>query len=134
MLRDKNAVGRADKWRKLDEAGRRKFLQTEIASLHDYEAVDVDPAALDVAEYYATPLDLAHAFDWIRRHTGPNDAGRPLLQVMGTELKFDRKTWPKNGKWYTFHAYFNTDKGKLKRDEMIAVVYKMLATIEAALK
>src|SRR5262249_23323876 len=119
--------------------------------------VDFDTAALDVAEWHATPLDMAHALDWIRRHTGPGDAGRPLLQVMGvsTVLKFDRKTWPvvackggsedqlicgnwllqhKNGKWYTFHAYFNTDKGKLKTKAVVAVGQKMFAVIEAAVK
>jgi beta-lactamase class A len=157
LLRDRKALGRADKWRKLDEAGRRKFLQTEFAGLHDYEAVDFDPAALDVAEWYATPLDMAHALDWIRRHTGPADAGRPLLHVLSvnTVLKFDRKTWPvvvgkggsedqlvcgnwllkhKNGKWYTFHVYFNTDKDKLEPKAAIGVGQKMLAAIEAVVK
>jgi hypothetical protein len=157
MLRDRKAPDRAAKWRKLDEVGRRKFLETEIVGLHDFEAMDFDPAALDVAEWYATPLDMAHALDWIRRHTGPGDAGRPLMQVMSvdTHLKFDRKTWPvvackggsedrlmcgnwllqhKNGKWYTFQIYFNNDKGKLKREAVIGVGQKMFTAIAAVVK
>jgi hypothetical protein len=158
MLRDRKAKGRGAKWRKLDEAGRRKFLQTEIAGLRDYEAVDFDTGAFDVAEWYATPLDMAHALDWIRRHTGPGDAGRHLLQVMCVDtgkLEFDRKIWPvvackggsedqllcgnwllrhKNGKWYTFHLYFNNDKGKLKLEAVLAVGQKMFATIDAVVK
>src|SRR5262249_7875441 len=51
LLRDKRAAGRAAKWRKLDEDGKRKFLDTEIAGLKDFTAVEVDSAALDVAEW-----------------------------------------------------------------------------------
>jgi beta-lactamase class A len=157
ILRDKKALGRAEKWRKLDEAGRREFLETEIAGLHDFEAMEFDAAAFDVAEWYATPLDMAHALDWLRRHTGPGDLGRPLLQVMSvdTKLKFDKKTWPvvafkggsedqlicgnwllrhKNGKWYTFHVYFNNDKAKLKPEAVLGAGQKMFATIDAVVK
>lgn len=157
MIRDKKAAGRGEKWRKLDEAGKRKMLDTEIAKLHDYEAADFDTTAFDVAEWYATPSDMAHSLDWLRRHTGPDDSGRALLQVMTveTKLKYDRKTWPfigfkggsedqvlcgnwllqhKNGKWYTFHVYFNNDKGKLKPEELGMVMQKMFAVIDAEVK
>jgi len=157
MLRDRKAPGRMEKWRKLDEAGKRKLLDTDIAKLHDFEATDFDTTAFDVAEWYATPLDMAHALDWLRRHTEQGKTGRPLLQVMSvdTKLKFDPRTWPivafkggsedqvlcgnwllqhKNGKWYTFQAYFNNDRAKLKPEEAGKAMQKMLDTIQAELK
>lgn len=157
MLRDKKAPARGDKYRKLDEAGRRKLLQTEVAGLHDYEAVDFDTTAFDLAEWYATPLDMSHALDWIRKHTAQGRAAQPLLGVLSVEpkVKFDPKVWQfvgfkggsedqllagnwlmqhKNGKWYTFHAFFNNKTQKLGREEVGKVVQKMFALIEAELK
>jgi beta-lactamase class A len=157
MIRDKKAAGRMESWRKLDEASKRKLLSGEIAKLRDFEATDFDTAAFDVAEWYASPLDMAHALDWIRRHTGQGQIGRPLLQVMAVapKLKYDQKTWPfvgfkggsedqilcgnwlmqhRNGKWYTFHVFFNNEMGKLKPDEVLKVIQKMFETIDAEVK
>jgi Beta-lactamase enzyme family len=157
MVRDKKAAGRLEKWRKLDEAGKRKLLDGEIAGLHDFEAVDFDTAAFDAAEWYATPLDMANALNWLRRNTAQGQTGRPLLQVMAVDpkLKYDKKTWPfvgfkggsedqllcgnwlmqhKNGKWYAFHLFFNNDKGKLNPDEALKVMQKMFAAIDAEVK
>lgn len=157
MLRDKKAAGRAEQWRKLDEAGKRKLLDGEIAKLHDYEATDFDTAAFDVAEWYATPLDMAHALDWLRRHTAQGQTGRPLLQVMtvDTKLKYDPKTWPfvgfkggsedqllcgnwllqhKNGKWYTFHLWWNNPAAKTDEKQLGAVLQGVFEAVSAEVK
>jgi hypothetical protein len=157
MIRDKKAPERAEQWRKLDEAGRRRFLDREIANLHDYSSLDFDTSAFDLAEWHASPLDMAHALDWLRKNTGEVQTGRPLLQILAVapKLKCDRKVWPfvgfkggsedqlicgnwllrnQNGKWYTFHAYFNSPKTKLRMDETVPVIQKMFDILNAEVK
>jgi beta-lactamase class A len=157
MLRDKKAASRAAKYQKLDEAGRREFLQAEIAGLHDYQATDFDAAAFDVAEWYASPLDMAHDLDWIRKHTTQGKPAESLRQVLSVDpkLKVDPKTWPyvgfkggsedrvlcgnwllqhKSGKWYTFHAFFNNKAENLKQEEIVKVLQKMFQIFEGEIK
>jgi beta-lactamase class A len=157
MIRDKKVPMRAAQWRKLDEAGRRKFLDTEVAGPQDYDALDFDTAALDVAEWYASPMDMAHALDWLRRNTAEGKMGRLLLQVttVDTKLKFDPAIWSfvgfkggsedqllcgnwllrhRSGKWYAFHVYFNSDKTKLKEEDVGKAMQKMLTLIEEEVK
>jgi beta-lactamase class A len=161
VIRDRKAPTRVEKYRKLDEAGRRKFLETDIAPLHDYDAVDFDPAAFDTVEWYATPMDMARALDWIRNHTtaatGSSRAAEPLRQVLTVDvkLKLDAMTWPfagfkggsedqvlagnwllqhRNGKWYTFHAFFTSKSKKLNPEELLKVMQKVFQIFEVELK
>jgi beta-lactamase class A len=59
MLRDKKRGMPGREYQKLDDAARRKFLAELDSGVPDYEALDFDTAAYNVAEWYASPIDMA---------------------------------------------------------------------------
>jgi beta-lactamase class A len=153
MLRDKRTPERQKTYRQLDEAGRRRYLKTHIAGLRDYEKLDFDTAAFDIAEWYATALDMARALDWIGRHAATDKPARLLREVLAVKpmLDHDAGTWPfvgfkggsedqllagnwllrhKSGKWYTFHVFCHSKDKKLDRKEMTEKVQAIFAIIE----
>lgn len=157
MLRDKKAAGRAATWKKLDEAGRRAFLREQIADLHDYEVVDFDTAAYDLAEWHASPMDMARTLNWLRLHTRPSDRAHPLRGVIAvtTQIEFDRKLWPyvgfkggseaqliagnwlmqhRDGRWFALNVAFNRPDGELSPPEIAKVLTEMVETIGASVK
>ncbi len=157
MIRDKAAAGREAEYAKLDEAGRRKFLATEIAGLHDYEKLDFDTGAYEVAEWFATTEDMARALNWIRLNTEPGKPAAPLREVLtlDAKLKINRETWPfvgfkggsedqllagnwllrhKNGNWYSFQVFWNSPDEKLEVETMIATVQKLFDLLEQQVK
>ena len=157
MLRDKKFPGRAEKYLKLDEAGRRKMLETVIDKLHDYDAIDFNTSDWNLAEWYGSPMDMAHAMNWIRLNTVENKPAAPLLKVLTveTKLKTDPKVWPyvgfkggsedqllagnwllrrDNGKWFTFHLYFNSKREKLTKEKIEKVVQGMFEIMQTEMK
>jgi beta-lactamase class A len=157
MLRDKKAgmLGRA--YQKLDEAGRRAFLAEHFGGVPEYEELDFDAAAYDVAEWYATPLDMARAMAWLKNNTQPGQAAHPLRAVMAVEQKLphDPTAWPyvgfkggsedqllagnwllknKNGRWYTFHVFYNNPDAKADQERAIQAIGAIFAAIERAIE
>lgn len=155
-LRDKKRglPGRA--YQKLDEASRRAELARLTQAAPDYDKLDFDPAAYDVAEWYATPLDMARALSWIERTTTEEHpaAGLRAILAVDPKLPHDTKTWPfvgfkggsedqllagnwllkhRNGRWYTFHVFCNSPRDLVKPEKMVAAVSTIFAEIEAAL-
>jgi hypothetical protein len=120
--------------------------------LHDFERLDFDANAYDVAEWYATPMDMARALNWMRLHTQDQEPAQPLRSVMAVKpyLKVDPKIWPyvggkggnedqlvagnwllrhRNGKWYTFHVFWNS-KEKISKEAIGKAAQAILGTVE----
>ena len=121
-----------------------------------YDQLDFDTAAYDIAEWYASPLDMAKAVAWIYHHTGDDQPAHLLRQVLTVDPKLphDPKVWTfvgfkggsedqllagnwllqnRNGKWYTFHVFYNNPKGRLKPEQVLPVIEKILHSIEPTL-
>jgi beta-lactamase class A len=156
-LRDKKTGMPGRAYQQLDEAGRRVMLAKLSAGVPDYEALDFDTTAYQVAEWYASPLDMAQALAWIYEHTKEgqqaNDA-RGILAV-DPKLPHDAKRWPyvgfkggsedqvlagnwllenQNGHWYTMHVYCNSPQEKIDPQKLVAAVGEIFAAIEASMK
>ncbi len=157
MLRDKKTGMLGNQYRKLDDAARRKFLADHFQGELDYDAVDFDTGAYDVAEWYATPLDMSYALDWIRNHTQDGMPASQLRQVLTLDkkLQYDQDTWPfvgfkggsedqllagnwllknKNGKWYTFDLFYNDPDGKADQQQAIGVIQGVFRVIENSIQ
>lgn len=157
MLRDKNTGNLGREYLKLDVAARRQMLAKLQQQPIDFEQVDFDTAAYDLAEWYACPEDMARALAWIKQHTGERDAAHPLRAVLAVEpkLKYDPEVWPyvgfkggsedqllagnwllrhKNGNWYTMHVWCNSPDKKLPIPEMVTAVQTLFAAIEKELE
>jgi hypothetical protein len=155
MLRDKKTGMLGSEYLKLNEAGRRKFLADRFAGVPNYEQLDFDTAAYSVAEWYATPLDMAHTLAWLKNNTQSGQPANALRGVMAIETKLphDAKRWPyvgfkggsedqllagnwllenRDGRWYTFHLYVNNPNGKVDPEQMIAAVGSIFAAVEGA--
>ncbi len=156
-LRDKKLGMPGREYLKLDDAGRRAMLAKLSAGTPDYENFDFDTAAYKVAEWYASPPDMAQALAWIYEHTQPGQPGSSLRAVLTADVKmsYDKKTWPfvgfkggsedqilagnwlmqhRNGHWYTFHVCVNNPQGKVDPAQLVKSIGTILAAIEAALK
>jgi beta-lactamase class A len=156
MLRDKKTGMLGNEYLKLDEAGRRKFLAERIAKAPDYEQLDFDTAAYSVAEWYATPLDMARALAWLKNHTESNERANSLRGILAIDSKLphDAKRWPyvgfkggsedqilagnwllehRDGRWYTFHVFANNPQGKVDPQQLKAAVGEIFAAIEKVL-
>jgi beta-lactamase class A len=156
MLRDRKRGMPGRGFRQLDEAARRAYLAKEFAGAPDYGELDFDTAAFDVAEWYATPLDMARALAWIQRHTDGNRPASDLRKVLtvDSKLKLDAALWPyvgfkggsedqllagnwllrhRSGRWHTFHVFFNNPDGPLKPEQALPAIEQVLKSIEASL-
>lgn len=156
QLRDKSTGLPAREYLKLDVAGRRKFLATRLPMPPDYEKLDFDTAGYDLAEWYASPLDMAHALAWIYHHTGEDRPAHLLRQVLTIDPKLthDPAVWTfvgfkggseeqllagnwllrhRTGRWFTLHSYFNNPKGALKPEQVVPVLDQILKLIEPTL-
>jgi beta-lactamase class A len=156
MLRDrkKGLPGRA--YRRLDEAARRAYLVKLGVERPDYEQLDFDTAAYDVAEWYASPLDMARSLAWIYRNTKDDCRAHALRDVLTVDPKLPRDpaVWKfvgfkggsedqllagnwllqhGNGRWYTFHVYFNNSDGRVKPEQVLPVIERILKSIESTL-
>lgn len=156
-LRDKKQGLPGKAYLKLSVEERREFLAKQFAGAPDYQQLDFDTAAYTVAEWYASPLDMAHALAWIKNHTPEDSLAAPIRQVIAVDpkLSFDKKTWPyvgfkggsedqliagnwllkhRNGKWYTLHVYVNSPKDLVKPEAFLTADEKILKVIESALE
>ncbi|REK09973.1 MAG: hypothetical protein DWQ37_17900 [Planctomycetota bacterium] len=157
LLRDKNTGVPGHEYQELDEAGRREFLAKRLREGTNYEDVDFDTAAYDAAEWYATPIDMARALDWIKNHTEENEAANPLRGVLAVETKLppDQPQWPyigfkggsedqllcgnwllknKNGRWYTFHVYYNNPDSKTDQQQTLDTIHSLFEIVTEAVE
>lgn len=157
MLRDLNVPSRRRRWAELDEAGRRAFLSGEISALHDFEAIEFDTTGYTWAEWFASPMDMARALDWLRTHTEESDNAHPLRAVLSlrTQIPFDEEIWPytgfkggsedqvlagnwllrhRSGRWFALTVAFNKPDGAIDQEAVAAVLKQMTEVIEASLE
>jgi hypothetical protein len=156
MLRNKKDGLLGKEYNQLDVPARRRFLAKHFTGVVDYESLDFDTGAYDVAEWYATPLDMAAALSWLKRHTNEKDEAHLLRAILAIDpkLEHDPKTWPyvgfkggsedqllagnwllkhQNGKWYTFHVYWNNPDGKAEPPLLIEAVNTIFAAVQKSL-
>jgi beta-lactamase class A len=153
MLRDKKTGMLGRDYQKLDLAAKRKFLAGHFQGVPNYEALDFDTAAYNVAEWYATPLDMARALAWLKNNTEEGQKAHALRAVLAVDPKLphDPKIWPyvgfkggsedqllagnwllknKNGRWYTFHVFYNNPQGKANQEETVKAIHTIITAIE----
>ena len=127
------------------------------AGMPDYEMLDFDTAAYQVAEWYASPLDMAQALAWIYTHTEDDQPAHDARGILAVDPKLphDAKRWPyvgfkggsedqvlagnwllenENGHWYTMHVFCNSPQEKIDPRKLVAAVGEIFAAIEASLK
>jgi len=156
MLRDKKTGMLGNEYKKLDDAGRRAMLAKLDVKKPDFENLDFDAATYDVAEWYASPLDIANALSWIRKNTEEDLRAHGMRAILSVETKFphDPKVWPfvgfkggsedqllagnwllknKNGHWYTLSLYCNSPKEKIDTAMFVEALATIVKEIETTL-
>ncbi|MDF0752776.1 class A beta-lactamase-related serine hydrolase, partial [Marinobacter sp. 71-i] len=74
VFRLKGVAGLGDRYLALDEAGRRKLLEGEVAGIPPI-LIDATsftrkiPNRIDTLEWFGSPNDLVRVMDWLRRNT-----------------------------------------------------------------
>lgn len=157
MLRDKRTGMPGKQYQTLDEAARRKFLADHFAATPNYEHLDFDTAAFDVAEWYATPMDMARALAWLKRHTERGLPARSLRAILTVEpkLSYDARNWSyvgfkggsedqllagnwllqnRNGRWYTFHVFCNSPDETVDKEQMLKAIEKLFTSIQRTIE
>lgn len=157
MLRDRKTGLPGIEYAKLDVKGKRKYLAQRSGGRPDYEALDFDTAKFDLAEWYASPLDMARALAWLKRHTEKKSRAYPLREILAVEPKLphDPTLWPyvgfkggsedqilagnwllqnQNGRWYTFHLFWNDPAGNTDPAKLLDAIAKILPVLEALIK
>jgi hypothetical protein len=157
MLRDKKQAMPGRAYEKLDDAAKRKFLVDKFSGKADYDALDFDTGAYNVAEWYATPLDMARALAWLQRNTQDDQPAHSIRGILAAETKLphDEKIWPyvgfkggsedqllcgnwllknKNGHWYTFHVYWNNPQGKADPEKFIKAIGQLFALAQQSVE
>jgi hypothetical protein len=88
MFKLKGVPGLAQRYLALNEAGRRRLLDGEVAALPNSAIAptlfqDGKPLMIDTLEWFETPADLVRVMDWIRRNTatGPGAEARTILSL-----------------------------------------------------
>jgi len=157
MLRDKatGCLGRA--YQKLDESERRKFLVENLSGPPDYGELDFDAAAYDLAEWYATPMDMARALAWLRQNTQNDEPAHLLRAILAVDPKLphDSTSWPyvgfkggsenqllcgnwllqhENGRWYTFHVFLNSPKEALEQGKTLKAIVQLFEAIQRTVR
>lgn len=152
-LRDRNEGLPGKRYQTLSLPRRRKFLAELGRGQPNYDKLDFDTTAYDLAEWYATPMDMARALAWLQQHTGADRSAHPLRGVLAMvpKLPHDEKIWPyvgfkggsedqliagnwllknRKGRWYTFHVYWNSPDQKVEVDQMLKAVETLFARIQ----
>lgn len=147
-LRDRARGLPGKQYRQLDESARRALLKELTSGLPDYDKLDFDTGAYPLAEWYASPLDMAAALGWIQHHTRDGLPAHPLRAILTVDPKLthDAQVWPfvgfkggsedqllagnwllqnRNGHWYTLHLYCNNPDGPAKPEQVIAAVERI---------
>ncbi|HTN73942.1 MAG TPA: serine hydrolase [Pirellulaceae bacterium] len=157
ILRDKKLGSPGIAYQKMTEGQKRAYLAKQFGTDPDYAQLDFDTNAYKLAEWYASPLDMAQSLAWIYHNTGdakPAHALRAVLTV-DPKLKYDPAVWTfvgfkggsedqllagnwllrhRNGNWYTFHCYFNNPEGEIKPEQVLPVMETILRAIEPTLE
>ncbi|HEY2894573.1 MAG TPA: serine hydrolase [Pirellulales bacterium] len=156
MLRDKREGMPGRAYQKLNEQERRQFLQSRLAAVPDYDKLDFDTASYDLAEWYASPMDMAHALNWIYLHTKPGQPAALIRDILAVDPKLphDRATWPfvgfkggsedqllagnwllknRNGNWYSFHVFCNSPRATIEPEQLMKATMAIFAAIEKLL-
>lgn len=156
QLRDKKTGMPGREYQTLDDAAKRKFLAVRLHATGNYDALDFDTSAYDVSEWYATPLDMAGAFAWLKSHTEVDQPAHRLRDVLTVDAKltYDSRIWPyvgfkggsedqilagnwllknANGHWYTFHLYWNNPQGKADPQKLLEALNVIFNAVQAAL-
>ena len=88
VFRLKGVAGLGDRYLALDEAGRRKLLEGEVAGIPPI-LIDATsftrkiPNRIDTLEWFETPNDLVRVMDWLRRNT-EGMAGTDARRILST--------------------------------------------------
>lgn len=152
MFRLKGVAGLADRYLALDEAGKRKLLEGEVAGIppiliNATSFTQKIPTRIDTLEWFESPNDLVRVLDWLRRNTeGPGGAdARAVLSKnagLGAESKA-RWQWvgykggsepgvmnmsylleAKNGDWYVVTASWNDPAKEVEQGHFAALIAK----------
>lgn len=146
----------ADEYLKLDEAGRRRFLQEKVASGPlDLAKMDVGglatPNRIDQLEWFASASDLCRALDWIRV-AGEGPAGSPARTLRdalainrGLDISEDRFPWvgfkggsepgviclayllqDRAGTWHALAVAWNETEEGVQESELAALVQRAI--------
>lgn len=157
MLRDKNTGVLGKEYQTLDAVARRRFLAERFAAAPDYAKLDFDTAAYGLAEWYATPLDMARALGWLKRSTERDQPAGPLRAILAVEQKLphDAEIWPyvgfkggsedqllagnwllnnRNGRWYTFHVFCNSPDKNVDPNQILSAIEQILTVIERTIQ
>lgn len=157
LLRDKANGTPGKKYREMSVPERRQYLDEYCRGPVDYEKVDFDAASYDLAEWYASPMDMSHALDWLRRHGEEGMPGHVAREILAVDPKLPRNVnvWPyigfkggsedqiiagnwllrhKNGRWYTLHIYCSSEKEKLDPEKFLKVAEGIFASVTAKLR
>jgi len=147
---DKGAL--AKRYLALDEAGRRRMLDGEVASasIHTVDPMlfrDGKPVMIDTLEWFETPTDLVRVMDWIRRNTEGTkgaDARAVLSKNPGIPPQAKEK-WQfvgykggsepgvmhmtlllqaKNGDWYVLTGSWNDAERAIEEGRFAALIGK----------
>lgn len=141
----------------LDTAGRRKYLDTQIASMKREDAkpyADGKPSYIDRIEWFASATDLCRVMNWLRQQTESTKAAAPLRDVMainaGQGMNVSRERWTyigfkggsepgvlnltyllrsTNGQWYAMSMSWNNPQATVDTSKMIPLVQRALQII-----
>lgn len=152
VFRLKGVAGLADRYLALDEAGRRKLLDGEVAGIPPI-LIDATsftkkiPNRIDTLEWFESPNDLVRVMDWLRRNTeGPAGADARAVLSKNPGLAPDaRGKWQwvgykggsepgvmnmtyllqaKNGDWYAITGSWNDLRKEVDQGRFAALMGK----------
>lgn len=148
----------ADEYLALDAAGRRKYLENQIAAVKREEArpfADGKPSYVDRIEWFASVTDLVRVMNWLRLQTESAKPAAPLRDIMainpGAGLNVSRERWSyigykggsepgvlnltyllqsKKGEWYAMSITWNNRQAALDNNKLFALVQRALQIAE----
>lgn len=155
MFRLKGVAGLADRYLKLDEAGRRAMLDGEVAGIPPI-LIDITsfqtktPKMIDTFEWFESPNDLVRVMDWLRRNTeGPAGADARAILSRNPGLGADaRGKWQwvgfkggsepgvmnltyllqaKSGDWYAITASWNDTQKDVEEGRFVGLLNRAVA-------
>ncbi len=152
VFRLKGVAGLADRYLALDEAGRRKLLDGEVAGIPPIlidatSFVKKIPNHIDTLEWFESPNDLVRVMDWLRRNSeGPAGAdARAVLSVNPGVSPDVRSKWQwigykggsepgvmnmtlllqaRNGDWYVVTGSWNDVRKAVDEGRFVALIGK----------
>jgi beta-lactamase class A len=156
MLRDKKSGLPGREYDELDVPARRQFLAKRFSGVPDYEKLDFDAAAYTLAEWYASPMDMARALAWLKSNTEPGQPAHALRAILAVDPKLphDAARWPyvgfkggsedqlmagnwllqhADGRWFTMHLFWNSPDAKVDQQKFIDTLAAIFSAVEQSL-